>query len=120
MSMGLDQQKKAVLSGYWPLMRYNPGLRAEGKNPFQLDSKAPSIPLKAYAYQEARYTMLVRSDPAAARELLKMAQDDVERQWRVYSNRAAMPGRADSPHVAPVAPSEPEDAMTSKKGGEDE
>jgi len=65
MSMGLDQQKKAVLSGYWPLMRYNPALRLEGKNPFLLDSKAPSIPLKQYAYQEARYTMLVRSDPEA-------------------------------------------------------
>ncbi|MGA7425340.1 MAG: pyruvate:ferredoxin (flavodoxin) oxidoreductase, partial [Rhodoplanes sp.] len=97
MSMGLNQQKNAVLSGYWPLMRYNPGLREQGKNPFQLDSKAPSIPFRQYAYNEARYTMLVRSNPLAARELLKMAQDDVERQWRVYSNRAAMPGRAATP-----------------------
>ena len=39
---GLEQQKLAVQSGYWPLMRYNPALREEGKNPFQLDSKAPS------------------------------------------------------------------------------
>ena len=118
MSMGLEQQKKAVLSGYWPLMRYNPALRLEGKNPFQLDSKAPSIPLKQYAYQEARYTMLVRSDPEAARELLKIAQDDVERQWRVYSNRSAMAGRSESPHIAPVEPEgEPE---TAKKGGEEE
>ena len=118
MYMGLEQQKKAVLSGYWPLMRYNPALRLEGKNPFQLDSKAPSIPLKQYAYQEARYTMLVRSDPEAARELLKIAQDDVERQWRVYSNRAAMAGRSESPHIAPVEPEgEPE---TGKKGGQEE
>jgi pyruvate-ferredoxin/flavodoxin oxidoreductase len=118
MSMGLDQQKRAVLSGYWPLMRYNPALRLEGKNPFLLDSKAPSIPLKQYAYQEARYTMLVRSDPAAARELLKAAQDDVERQWRIYSNRAAMAGRAASPHIAPEEPeSSPEPV---KKGGEEE
>jgi len=118
MSMGLEQQKRAVLSGYWPLMRYNPALRLEGKNPFQLDSKAPSIPFKQYAYQEARYTMLVRSNPEAARELLKMAQDDVERQWRVYSNRAAMPGRSESPHIAPV---EPESApQPIKKGGEEE
>jgi len=43
-------------------MRYNPSLRDEGKNPFQLDSKAPSIRLKDYAYREARYTMLVRSN----------------------------------------------------------
>jgi len=92
MAFGINQQKNAVLSGCWPLMRYNPALRKEGKNPFQLDSKAPSIPLKQYAYQEARYTMLARSNPEAARELLRLAQDDVERQWRVYANRAAMPG----------------------------
>jgi pyruvate-ferredoxin/flavodoxin oxidoreductase len=116
-SMGLDQQKKAVLSGYWPLMRYNPALRLEGKNPFLLDSKAPSISLKQYAYQEARYTMLLRSDPEAARELLKLAQDDVERQWRVYSNRAAMGGRSETPHIAPV---EQEGTPEPAKKGEEE
>ena len=94
MMHGLEQQKKAVLSGYWPLMRYNPALRSEGKNPFQLDSKAPSISLKDYAYQEARYTMLARSNPEVAAELLKEAQNDVDRKWRVYENRAAMPGTA--------------------------
>ena len=118
MSIGLEQQKKAVLSGYWPLMRYNPALRLEGKNPFLLDSKAPSIPLKQYAYQEARYTMLVRSDPEAARELLKLAQDDVERQWHVYSNRAAMAGRAPSSHIAPQE--EESAAEPVKKGGDEE
>ncbi|MGZ8396967.1 MAG: pyruvate:ferredoxin (flavodoxin) oxidoreductase [Rhodoplanes sp.] len=117
MSMGLNQQKNAVLSGYWPLMRYNPGLREQGKNPFQLDSKAPSIPFRQYAYNEARYTMLVRSNPLAARELLKMAQDDVERQWRVYSNRAAMPGRAATPDIAPR---EAEDASDQTNLGGDE
>jgi pyruvate-ferredoxin/flavodoxin oxidoreductase len=118
MSIGLDQQKKAVLAGYWPLMRYNPSLRLEGKNPFLLDSKAPSIPLKQYAYQEARYTMLVRSDPEAARDLLKVAQDDVERQWRVYANRAAMAGRSESPHIAPEEPESAPEPV--KKGGEEE
>ena len=98
---GLEQQKLAVQAGYWPLMRYNPGLRETGKNPFQLDSKAPSIRLKDYAYREARYTMLARSNPQLAEELLKDAQDDVERQWRVYSARAAMAGRGETPHIAP-------------------
>ena len=118
MSLGLDQQKKAVLSGYWPLMRYNPALRLEGKNPFLLDSRAPSIPLKDYAYQEARYTMLVRSDPAEAKQLLRTAQDDVERQWRVYSGRAAMAGRSETPNIAPQEKEEP--AAAAKKGGEEE
>jgi pyruvate-ferredoxin/flavodoxin oxidoreductase len=99
---GLEQQKLAVQSGYWPLMRYNPILREEGKNPFQLDSKAPSIRLKEYSYREARYTMLARSNPELAARLLADAQDDVERQWRVYSARAAMPGRGETPNIAPA------------------
>jgi pyruvate-ferredoxin/flavodoxin oxidoreductase len=103
---GLEQQKLAVQSGYWPLMRYNPALREEGKNPFQLDSRAPSIRLKEYAYREARYTMLARSNPDLAAELLNQAQDDVEREWRVYSARAAMPGRGETPHIAPLEPAE--------------
>jgi pyruvate-ferredoxin/flavodoxin oxidoreductase len=118
MMHGLDQQKAAVQSGYWPLMRYNPALRDEGKNPFQLDSKAPSIPLKQYVYNEARYTMLTRSNPDAARDLLTLAQDDVERQWRVYSNRASMPGRAQTPGIAPKESGD-HDQQTVKVGGEE-
>jgi pyruvate-ferredoxin/flavodoxin oxidoreductase len=57
--------------------------------------------LKEYAYREARYTMLARSHPEDAKILLSEAQDDVERQWRVYSARAAMPGRGETPHIAP-------------------
>ena len=97
MAFGLEQQKAAVNSGYWPLIRYNPALRLEGKNPFLLDSKAPQIPLKQYTSQEARYTMLARSNPEVAKDLLKLAQDDVDRQWRIYSNRAAMAGTTERP-----------------------
>jgi len=89
---GMQQQKAAVLSAYWPLLRYDPRLREQGKNPFQLDSKAPSIPLKDYAYQEARYSMLAQSDPEAAREVLKVAEQDVLRRWRIYEGCAAMAG----------------------------
>jgi pyruvate-ferredoxin/flavodoxin oxidoreductase len=114
LTYGMEQQKSAVLSGYWPLMRYNPMLRAEGKNPFQLDSRAPSIPLKEYAYHEARYTMLTRSRPEVAKLLLQEAQDDVERTWRVYSGRAAMAGRSATPHIAPP---EKEGAVAPLGGG---
>jgi pyruvate-ferredoxin/flavodoxin oxidoreductase len=115
---GLEQQKLAVQSGYWPLMRYNPSLRDSGKNPFQLDSKAPSIRLKEYAYREARYTMLARGNPELAAKLLKEAQDDVERQWRVYSARASMPGRGETPHIAPAEKSE-ENLAAVAAGGEE-
>jgi len=98
---GLDHQKAAVNSGYWPLMRYNPAVRGEGKNPFFLDSRPPSIPLKDYIYNETRYTMLLRAHPDTAEALLKEATDDVERTWRVYSGRAAMPGRETTPNISP-------------------
>ncbi|HVT96835.1 MAG TPA: pyruvate:ferredoxin (flavodoxin) oxidoreductase [Acidobacteriaceae bacterium] len=101
LTQGLDHQKAAVNSGYWPLMRYNPAVRAVGKNPFFLDSRAPSIPLKDYIYNESRYTMLQRAHPDVAEELLKEATDDVERTWRVYSGRASMPGRESSPNISP-------------------
>ncbi len=94
MVFGMNQQKAAVLSGYWPLMRYNPALNVEGKNPFQLDSKAPSVPLKDYVYQEARYTILARTNPEAAAQLLREAQEDVQRRWRVYESCASMVGSA--------------------------
>jgi pyruvate-ferredoxin/flavodoxin oxidoreductase len=114
MAFGLNQQKSAVLSGYWPLIRYNPELRGQGKNPFQLDSKAPSIPLKQYMYEEARYSMLARSHPDHARQLLRMAQDDVERQWRVYEGRAGLTGEGT---LAPEEQAEIANPVTT--GGED-
>jgi pyruvate-ferredoxin/flavodoxin oxidoreductase len=115
MALGMSQQKAAVLSGYWPLMRYNPGLRNEGKNPFQLDSNPPSIPFRRYAYQEARYSMLMRSDPEAADRLIQLAQDDVNRTWYEYQSRAAVPPRPDSPCAK-----EPEPTANGRVQGENE
>jgi pyruvate-ferredoxin/flavodoxin oxidoreductase len=88
MARGLDQQKLAVLSGHWPLFRYNPELAAQGKNPMQLDSKAPSIPLQKYVYNETRYTMLSQSNEEAAERLLKLAQEDVNKRWKQYEQLA--------------------------------
>jgi pyruvate-ferredoxin/flavodoxin oxidoreductase len=88
---GMDQQKSAVLSGHWPLFRYNPALAAQGQNPMQLDSKPPSLPLERYVYEETRYAMLAHSDPEAARRLLAQAQADIARRWRAYEQLAATP-----------------------------
>ncbi len=107
LAFGAEQQKAAVLSGYWPLLRYNPTLRLQGKNPFQLDSKAPSIPLKQYAYQETRYSMLARSNPEAAHTLLELAQGDVDRRWKVYSNHALSNETPDLTAPEPAATTKP-------------
>ncbi|MBD3616231.1 MAG: pyruvate:ferredoxin (flavodoxin) oxidoreductase [Gracilimonas sp.] len=84
MKDGLTQQKLAVDSGYWPLFRFDPTKVDEGKNPFQLDSKAPKISLKDYAYNEMRYLMLAKSQPKIAKELITQAQKEVKEQWHVY------------------------------------
>jgi len=90
MTTANDQQKKAVDTGYWPLLRYDPRLVAEGKNPLQLDSKAPKIPLQDYIYNETRYTMLTKSDPQAAAMLLVEAQQDVNSRWHLYEQLATL------------------------------
>ena len=87
---GLQQQKLAVDSGHWPLFRYNPSLAAEGKNPLQLDSKAPSVPMQDYMYNETRFKMVTKMDPAAAKDFLQKAQKQVSRNWKVYENMANM------------------------------
>jgi pyruvate-ferredoxin/flavodoxin oxidoreductase len=89
MAHGMEQQKLAVQSGYWPLLRYNPALLREGKNPLTLDSKAPALPLKQYVYNESRYTMLVQSHPEEAQALLKLAEKDVRDRWNLYEKLAA-------------------------------
>jgi pyruvate-ferredoxin/flavodoxin oxidoreductase len=90
MRKGLEQQKLAVQSGFWPLYRYNPGLVNEGKNPLTIDSKDPSIPLEQYVYNETRYRMLLQSDEQRAETLLKLAQQDVKSRWELYKQMAAM------------------------------
>jgi pyruvate-ferredoxin/flavodoxin oxidoreductase len=107
MKHGLDQQKLAVQSGYWPLFRYDPALARTGRNPFQLDSRAPAIPLEKYIYNETRYTMLVHSDPKTAAALLAEAQRDVNERWRMYEYMAAMPASpVEAVAIANAAPLE--------------
>ncbi len=88
MSTGLDQQYRAVASGHWPLVRYDPTVRASGGNPFQLDSPRPRIPLSDYIYNELRYRMLRNSDPVEADRLLALAQEAVDQRWETYEQMA--------------------------------
>jgi pyruvate-ferredoxin/flavodoxin oxidoreductase len=90
MKLGLESQKAAVESAYWPLFRYNPDLAKQGQNPFRLDSKAPKLKLEEYAYKEIRYKMLTKSAPEEAKRLMKLAQEDVTSKWHYYEQLAAM------------------------------
>jgi pyruvate-ferredoxin/flavodoxin oxidoreductase len=85
------QQGRAVDSGYWSLWRYNPELEAEGKNPFQLDSKEPDWNLfQEFLKSEVRYTSLMQSFPTEAVELFKAAEENAKWRFQSYKRMAAL------------------------------
>jgi pyruvate-ferredoxin/flavodoxin oxidoreductase len=86
---GLGQQYRAVASGYWPLVRYDPMLRTAGGNPFMLDSPRPRIALTDYTKRELRYRSLTNTDPAEAERLGALAQEAVDQRWDTYEEMAA-------------------------------
>jgi pyruvate-ferredoxin/flavodoxin oxidoreductase len=88
MTKGMDQQYRAVASGYWPLIRYDPVLRAAGRNPFLLDSARPRIPLADYTSRELRYRILAQRDPAEAERLMTLAEHEVQLRWATYEEMA--------------------------------
>jgi pyruvate-ferredoxin/flavodoxin oxidoreductase len=88
MRNGLDQQYRAVASGYWPLIRYDPLARAAGGNPFLLDSPRPRIALADYTNRELRFRTLANTDPAEAERLHGLAEEAVAQRWDVYEEMA--------------------------------
>lgn len=88
MREGLHQQKRAVASGHWPLIRYNPMIREAGGNPFNLDSLRPTLPLSEYRKHETRYKALAESHPEEAQRLMEIAQKVALRKWEVYEEMA--------------------------------
>jgi pyruvate-ferredoxin/flavodoxin oxidoreductase len=90
MQHGLKQQGRAVHSGHWPLIRYNPEVRASGDNPFSLDSQRPTIRLKDYVDHELRYRMLNKTNPDEAQMLMDAAQKMVDQKWKLYEEMAAL------------------------------
>jgi pyruvate-ferredoxin/flavodoxin oxidoreductase len=89
MRLGMDQQYRAVASGHWPLLRYNPVLRATGENPFLLDSHRPRIPLDDYRKRELRYRSLANAEPVEYERLLGMAEQMIAQRWNVYEEMAS-------------------------------
>jgi pyruvate-ferredoxin/flavodoxin oxidoreductase len=88
MTTGYDEQKKAVACGHWPLYRFDPRLKDEGKNPLQLESKTPTVAFEEYAYGENRYRSLKQSKPEAAAELMKLASRDAAERYALMEQLA--------------------------------
>ena len=82
------EMKKAVDAGYWHCFRYNPALKAEGKNPFTLDSKAPSASYRDFIMGESRYSSLTRSFPEKVEELFTKAEKTAESKYEHFVKMA--------------------------------
>jgi len=91
MSKGLEQGKAAVTSGLWPLYRYDPRLKDQGKNPFQLDSKEATTAIEDFMYKEVRFKSLKAADPARADMLLAKAKKQAERIYKEYKYLSERP-----------------------------
>ncbi|HET7567962.1 MAG TPA: pyruvate:ferredoxin (flavodoxin) oxidoreductase [Gaiellaceae bacterium] len=89
MATAMAHQKEAADSGYWPLYRYDPRL----EQPFQLDSRAPKLPLAEFTAKENRFAITARANPAEAAALAAEEQRDVDERWRLYERLANGGGR---------------------------
>jgi pyruvate-ferredoxin/flavodoxin oxidoreductase len=89
MTTGYGEQKKAVDSGHWPLYRYNPELELAGKNPLQLDSKDPTLPLADYVYGENRYQILKRTKPEVSQKLIEASQKSINAKFKMLKQLAS-------------------------------
>ena len=87
MRVSMTQEKKAVQSGYWSLFRYNPLLAEEGKNPFTMDSKAPTESYREFIETEVRYNRLLRSNPERAEELFKRSEAEAKFRYETFKRR---------------------------------
>lgn len=86
---GLEHQKAAVESGFWPLYRFDPRRVAEGKPGLQLDSKAPTKVMADYMANETRFQIVKKADPERYERLVQFAQEQVEERRRLYEHLAA-------------------------------
>jgi pyruvate-ferredoxin/flavodoxin oxidoreductase len=85
---GLEQQRRAVLCGHWPLYRFDPRAVAEGRSPLTVDSKAPRMSFADYASGEGRYRQLQLLDDQGVSGLTDAAQRDVDNRWRLMERLA--------------------------------
>jgi pyruvate-ferredoxin/flavodoxin oxidoreductase len=101
---GLEQQKLAVDTGYWPLFRYDPRLATKGENPLRLDSAAPKVELAKFMANETRFGILKNVAPARADELAAQAQAQVKEHFALYQHLASAHKTNGNGHGAPVLP----------------
>ena len=89
---GMKQAARAVASGHWPLLRFDPTMRQRGMNPFRLDSPRPRIPLEEYRYNEVRFKAIAQTHPDLAKQMLDRSQRGILERYQVYEDLASRDG----------------------------
>ena len=92
---GYEMQKKAVASGHWPLYRFDPRLAEQGKNPLQLESKAPTLDFAEFAYGQNRFRSLTKSKPDIAAHLMELAKKDAAKNYSLFEQLSKIQCDAD-------------------------
>ena len=95
---GMKQAARAVASGHWPLLRFDPTMRRRAMNPFRLDSPRPRIPLSEYRSREVRFKVVEQTNPGAAAHMLDQAQLALQERYRLYEDLASRDGSRFHPH----------------------
>ncbi|TDT51081.1 pyruvate:ferredoxin (flavodoxin) oxidoreductase [Fonticella tunisiensis] len=90
MGKSQDEEKLAVQSGYWHLYRYNPMLKEQGKNPFVLDSKEPTLSVRDFLMGEVRFAALAKSKPEIAEELYAQVEKELREKYELYKKLASL------------------------------
>jgi len=103
MTTSMTDQKVAIETGQWLLYRYHPERAEAGENPLLLDSRSPSRKVQDYLLQQTRFKMLTKSKPEEAEKLWKLAQQDVERRYRMYEYMAARKGESTAKEMSEKA-----------------
>ncbi|MBL7214778.1 MAG: pyruvate:ferredoxin (flavodoxin) oxidoreductase [Phycisphaerae bacterium] len=91
MATGYEGQKKAVACGHWPLYRFDPRLAGTGKNPLQMDSKAPTVDFSEFAYGQNRFRSLTKSKPEVAAQLMELAKKDATQKYSLLEKLSQLP-----------------------------
>ncbi|MDO5483855.1 MAG: pyruvate:ferredoxin (flavodoxin) oxidoreductase, partial [Desulfovibrionaceae bacterium] len=91
MGKSMEEAKMAVQTGYWPLYRFNPELAKEKKNPFQLDSKAPSADIQEFLAGENRFASLSKTQPEASKQLKAELADAYAERYAMLKQLADLP-----------------------------
>ncbi len=107
MAKGMDQSDRAVKSGHWPLYRFDPARVKKGLPALQVDSKAPTLPLRDYFYRENRYRILKHTNPEAAAGFLTQAQAQVKERFAALTRMASPVPSGDGADGAPKSPRPP-------------